>query len=487
MKLADLIDLEAQLARDREADPASLGARDRALLIGARADTAEVPRQELLSRWLAALRDREPGRAWPGQRVEGALRTTRALLVLAGLALGWAASTALLRGGGPHPVNVWDFLLALVGVQLVLLALLLASFFLPLATAGAPLAGLVRGGVAALVRRLAGPARSAEWRALWHRLRSRRSLYHHVEPWLLLGTTQAFGVAFNVGALVAFLRLVTFSDLSFAWSTTLLDLDARTFQSLARAIAAPWATLWPDAVPTLDLVERTRYSHLESAYLWPGVGRAARPEAVGGWWPFLAAALACYGLAPRLALLALSSWRARRALRRLPLDDAEVARVARRLAEPHVETRAPTPEGAVPLAPDARLPASPTHAPAARAAILRWRDAPASVASAVARQASCASAEPASVNGAPLGQAIGEAEVVIVLAESWEAPDKATLRFLRDLRAAAGPGRHVIVVLLDTAAGTPRAPGGEELRIWREQLAALEDPWLAVEPYAEAS
>jgi hypothetical protein len=32
--LADLIDLEAQLARDRDADPAALAARDRALLAG---------------------------------------------------------------------------------------------------------------------------------------------------------------------------------------------------------------------------------------------------------------------------------------------------------------------------------------------------------------------------------------------------------------------------------------------------------------------
>ncbi len=203
MILADLIDLEAQLARDRGVDPRALVARDGGLR--AEAELERSPRGKLLERWLEALRQAEPGQLRPGRAVAGVLRGIRAVLVIAGLALGWSAAAVVLRYTGQQPVNVWDFLLAFVGLQLVLFALLLSSFFLPVAALGAPLLGLFRGLVAAIYPRLAARAlgkdggRLAEWRGLWHRLRSRRSLYHRVEPWILLELTQAFGVAFNVG------------------------------------------------------------------------------------------------------------------------------------------------------------------------------------------------------------------------------------------------------------------------------------------------
>src|SRR3954464_15158658 len=139
MTLADLIDLEVQLARDRESDRADLAARDKELLAGA---CAARSRPALLERWVEALRAWEPGQPHPGRAVETALRSLRALLVLLGLVLGWGAATAILRYAGAEPVNVWDFLLAFVGLQLVLFVLLLSSFFLPPAALGAPFFGL---------------------------------------------------------------------------------------------------------------------------------------------------------------------------------------------------------------------------------------------------------------------------------------------------------------------------------------------------------
>src|SRR5512139_2733339 len=130
MTLANLIDLEAQLSRDRDGDPASLAARDRALVAGGPADEG---RGSLLGRWLDALRASEPGALHPGRAVAGALSAVRAILAVAGLLLGWGMGTALTAYAGGHPVNVWDLLLAFVGVQVALLVLLLASFVLPLA------------------------------------------------------------------------------------------------------------------------------------------------------------------------------------------------------------------------------------------------------------------------------------------------------------------------------------------------------------------
>jgi hypothetical protein len=515
--LPDLIDLEAQLARDHDASPAALEARDRAIVTEGepRAPTSSSPptstsTSSLLAGWLETLRAREPGALFPGRAVARALGSVRAALALLGLALGWGTAAALVAFTGGHPVDVFAVLLVLVLAQAALLVALAAALLLPAATLGAPLVGLFREAAGALVRRLASAAargdrgRAAEWTALWHRLRARRSLYHHVEPWLLLGTTQLFGVAFNVGALAALLRAVVFSDVAFGWGTTLVELSPERFQALASALAAPWGWLFPDAVPSLALVEGTRYSRLEGAYLHAGAGRAADPAFVGGWWPFLAAAVACYGLLPRAAALAFARFRADRLLARLPLADAEVVRVVRRLTEPHVETRSPAPEPAGPRArsagPQAR--AAPGAAPAG---VVLWRDVPGgpALADAVRRHVGrdLAWLRPAGGRDAggedpELARAVAGAGAprraepgpgpVVVVAEGFEAPDRAAIRLVRTLRSAAGPERELLVLLVDVDGGRVRGAGDAAVRIWRDGLAPLEDPGLLVEPLAEA-
>jgi len=499
MTLSDLIDLEAQLGRDHGADPGTLQARDRALLPAAGLERGS--REEILRRWLEALRGAEPGRLHPGATVVSALRAVRAAVILVALVLGWGAATALLHYTGQEPVNVWDFLLVFVGLQILLFALLLCSFFLPVAALGTPLLGLFRGLLSALYPRLAArgllgkdPARVAEWKALWHRLRSRRSLYHGIEPWLLLGVTQAFGVAFNLGALLGCLRLIVFSDIAFSWSTTLLQLDAGRFHALVHALASPFAWIWPDASPSAALVEATRYSRLEGSYVLSGGGRAAHPELVGGFWPFLLCALVAYGLLPRLVALIVSHARAARLLARLPLDDAEVTRVLRRLLEPRVETRSPTPDRAGGT-PGSRALAPALAGDATQCALVLWRDVPPTpqLETAVARQTRCTVTGVHAAGGRDYEEGavdwarrIDGAPAVVVLAEGWEAPDKAALRLLRDLRRQLGPRRPITVLLAQVGASGVRPSLATDVRIWEETLAALEDPYLAVEALRES-
>ncbi len=494
MKLAALIDLEAQLLRDRDADPAELAARDRALLGGRRLD----PRRPhaAVEAWVGALRAEGGGGLLPGPAVARALAATRGLLVVAGLALGWGAAAALLRFEGPHPVNVWDFLLVFVALQIALLLLLLAALAFPLASLGVPLLGLFRSLVGAVYPRLAarglGSERLEEWRLLFHRLRSRRSLYRRVEPWVLVGLAQSFAVAFNAGVILALVRFVVFSDVAFSWSTTLVELDAGRFHRMVRALAVPWAGLWPEAVPSAELVAATRYSRLEGAYFLSGAGRAADPALVGGWWPFLLAAVACYGLAPRLLALAAAGIRTARALARLPLDDVEVEALLGRLAGARVETTSPLPEEPGPPPPPAPLEGAFEGGAPGRCALVVWRDAPYGprVEAAVAERLGCPAApvQPAGGRGheegrVDWGRVAGGADAMAVLAEAWEAPDGGALRLLRRLRQALGGGRRIRVLLLPGDGSEPRPA---EVRVWKEELARLEDPWLSVEPLRSA-
>jgi hypothetical protein len=497
VKLSDLIDLEAQLSRDRDADPGALEARDRGLVAEPRPDPARP--HAAIARWLAALRAAQPGSLFPGHALVRSLRVVRAALAIVGLALGWGAAAALLRFEGPHPVNVWDYLLAFVGVQLVLLALLVVAFAAPIGSLGVPLLGALRAALAAVVARLAraglGRAREEEWRALAQRLRTRRSLYRRVEPWLLFGLTQLFAVGFNAGVLLATLRAVVFSDVPFAWGTTLLQLGPERFHGIVRALATPWAGIWPGAVPSEVLVEATRYSRLEAAYFVAGPGRAADPALVGAWWPFLLAAVVAYGLVPRAAALALARGRAAWLLATLPLDDVEVRAVLRRVCAPRVETRGAG-DGAAPR--DGPLPPAPPRArrhDGGRAALVLWRDVPrgGGLEEAIGRQLGAAvgtvlaagGRDHAEVDWARFADGL---DPVVVLAEAWEAPDGATLRLLRRIREALGPGREVVVLLGEVGpdGGVARADA-RDVGVWRDALAPLGDPWLAVEAVGEGA
>jgi hypothetical protein len=60
------------------------------------------------------------------------------------------------------------------------------------------------------------------------------------------------------------------------------------------------------------------------------------------------------------------------------------------------------------------------------------------------------------------------------------------LRLLRELRRALGQRRHFVVLLAAVDAAGVRPASISEVRIWEESLAALEDPYIAVQPLKAA-
>jgi len=448
-----------------------------------------VPRREApaaLATWLDALRARGSG-FLPGGRVEGAFRLVRWALVAAGLVLGWGSMGAVLRFDGGHPVNVWHFLLVFVLAQLLLLILLLASLLLRRASDPAEL-GPVLALVASLVRRAVrrasrGSEALEDWRVLGDRWRSRRRLYAHLEPWLLLELTQGFGVAFNLAALSAAAGLLLFTDIAFSWSTTIAWLTPERFHHLTTLLARPWGALLPDAVPSLEVVRATQYSRLAGAYVLPGGTQVLRPDLAGGWWPYLLAALVTYGLVPRVAMLAISVARFRWGLSHLPFDDPDAKQALHRLAG-ILGTLRPAPgPGGVPAEPD-------------ECDLVTWRDAPRGAATdgwirsnlgvEVTRQLAAGCWPWEGEAAAVLGPR-PRRRPVVVLAEPFEAPDRALARFLRGVRAATSPSTDVRVLLAaPPGADAPPAAGEaaplpSDVEAWRNALRALGDPYLRLE------
>ncbi len=91
-----------------------------------------------------------------------------------------------------------------------------------------------------------------------------------------------------------------------------------SLHALSTALTWPWHALWPDAVPSLSLVEQTRY--FRSA-----PGTAAAPAALGQWWRFLLMCLLVYVLLPRVLSYAWHRLRLSRMQARLFENDALVA------------------------------------------------------------------------------------------------------------------------------------------------------------------
>jgi Protein of unknown function (DUF2868) len=481
MRLRDVIDFETQLSRDAIRPTQQLASRDERLL----RSIGKVPGNpaRLVVAWLHLLRA-QGSDSFPGHQVEVAVRLVRFGAILAGLLLGWGSIAAVLGIDGSRPVNVWHFLLIFVVAQAILLGMLLSSVVLGIGRGKTDLGPLLEV-VAGLVRRVAGwtTRRSRvlrQWEALAGRLQVRRSLYSHLQPWLLLELTQSFGVAFNLGAVSGALGYLLFTDIAFYWSTTLTWLSPERFHGITSALARPWSSIFPDAVPSLFLVQATQYSRMAGAYVSPHDLRGVPPELPGGWWSFLLAALVTYGLLPRLLALGVAVGQFRWRLARLPFDDPDSKSTLRRLLGLVDDGSAGVPSAA-----------GSRRSDPATCDLVRWRDAVSTkevelwlrraLGLSIHRTLSAGAFPYEGDAGLVLGARPGQ-RPLILLAEVFEPPDKALARFLLAARAATSPTTDVRVLLASVTESGLGPPPPADVALWNDFVRRLGDPYIRAEP-----
>lgn len=497
--LAPLIDLLVQLRRDEDRDREFLRHRDRD--IGRRlAPLGLDPRARLLA-WLAALSETPD----LGHRVAVVQRAGNGLLALVGLLVGWAAARVVLHYDGTQPVNIIHALAVFVGLQLLLVAVLCVTLLPRRATRWAPGLRTLQEAFSALspgrLLRLGERFLPQEVRRLLAAAVGRGSAHQRVlgrvQKWALVGAAQWFGVAFNVGALIGCLYLIASSDLAFAWSTT-LDVEATHLHRLTRGLAAPWAGWLPQAVPSLELIEATRYFRFKDGTL---PGRPTDPAVLGDWWPFLLAAITCYGLLLRTLLLGVAGWRFRRAVEYALLHAPGVQDLWDRLDSALVETRAAQPEAAGDV-PSPRAAHSGQPPLASRAGVLvKWAGVELDHGEAAQPLRQALGVEPRAAFRAGGTNSLEDdrnviADVardagsgpVLILVKGWEPALLEFLDFLADLRRALGDGVPITVLPVgQAAAGGTAAPRPADLEQWRARAYSLGDPWLSVRSPAEAA
>jgi hypothetical protein len=185
------------------------------------------------------------------------------LLVAAGCFFGWATASALLSIEiHEGRINIVVAVALLVAVPFCLLIAGLLGWLWSLRPSGIDakqrLTDLLPSiGFGRLALRFLPLAVRRDVEVVIGRFTAHGRLYGQVERGQLLLWSQVMGTAFGVGALVATLAFVVFTDLAFGWSTT-LDVSASAVHGWARVLAAPWASIWPAANPSLELVEATR-------------------------------------------------------------------------------------------------------------------------------------------------------------------------------------------------------------------------------------
>lgn len=475
--LAQLVDFEVQLASDRDRPREELIARDRAIALGWRNDPASAA--ELVTRWLASLPRRSTAPT-AGERVERAQVIVSWLVFVVFSLIGTTIALAVLQFTGDHPINVFVVLGVFVFLQWINLLGTIVAFVRSRSSPGflaqLPLSALVR----KLIIRIAGAEDTGRFLA-------RRSLYGEVERWVLFRAMQLGAIAFNLGAIATFVAAVSFTDLAFAWSTT-LQIEAEGLQRFCEGLAAPWRLWLPDAVPTLDLIGATQYFRLDSAYVNAPAGARVRDAALaGGWWPFLLMCLLVYGLLPRLVLAVWASVGIHRAFGKLSFDTPEEAEVIARLTIPRVRrvqendpgNVAPLGEGHQPLDRPQQL------SQAEPAIAVRWREAEISdeafrkrlherFGARVEGPIANAGGHDHRQDEALLRRLEGSEQPVLVLAEPWNAPDRAFKRLIQALRARGHSSRNIYVLL--TTGGND-----EQRAVWAGYLAELGDPYIALD------
>ncbi len=457
--LAALAVLPAVLESDEQGAPTQRRRRDRAIGKGLK-HLAKTPLVQVLE-WLVCM-----GMQPKLERARTACYAVVAVLIATGLLIGGAAAVGAFFYDGTTRVNVVAVLAVFVGLQTVLLVLVLVSMlpehalgWLPGAEAITAILRMLSPGRIALVVHKLLPVDIEQTLRQLGRASNGGGLTPRLRTWIVIACAQYLALAFNAGAVFAALCLVVFSDIAFGWATT-LALGATEFHRLVEWVALPWSEWLPTALPSIELIEASRYYRLEDAEQI-----VDDPKLLGQWWPFVVASMVTYGLVPRVLTLALALNRLRRAGEHALLVQPGVAELIERLNTTLVETQSEEPETAGDDARSAMAPSPRRQVlPKDLGAIIDWADVPVAqhwLDALGDRKPPCVVYQAGGGRTLESDQAVVDAirdasndGSVAVLTKGFEPPLLELDDFLDALRKAIGQQRDIIIVPLD-------APGRE--------------------------
>lgn len=314
--LATAIDIPAWLEQDRQNSWKTRIQRDQQISL-----QAQIPAQQAHKRvmhWWSQIQPKVDLSS-SGQTLASLFKRVSWMTILAGFVFGIVLASTLLHYDGSQPINVLVLLVVLV---LLPLLLFLFSLLLPFFSSGSFLSGLNIGSILLAYIKKKSPALNDFFSS--SRSDSARD---KLLRWRLLLHSQQFGIALAVAALLTLLARVSFSDLAFGWSTT-LDFDSSSLTPWIQTLATPWAAWFPEAVPTNQLIEQSRFFRLEN-----GVSELSA-QTLTGWWKFIAMCLLVYGIGFRLLAAWFAHFNYKKAVENMLLQHSEVTALLDRFDAP---------------------------------------------------------------------------------------------------------------------------------------------------------
>lgn len=510
-QISDLMDLDHFLRRAQGESDDTGGpdtrAADRAIYLSyAATHTPPFDRKAVIRHWLDEKRAglSEP-RLLPGALYSQSLSFLKIACAAAAFLIGALLAWSVLSYSGAAPINIFTCIWVMVAPQVLLLALLVLSALLSRMGVPDTFKGFYSP-AALLLRRLADRAKTAGQNALPGHARLRVSalvdaagrgnaLYGPIFFWPVFLLAQLFGVWFNLGLLCATGLKLAITDLAFGWQSTLFP-DPELVYRMVELFSTPWSWVVTAAHPTLAQIEGSRM------ILKEGMVHMATPDLVS-WWPFLIYAVLCYGLIPRLALLAFGRWQQHRALNAASFSTGACDRLLSRMQAPRLQSAglgleqegvdllpvsepafspdvAQGPTGpALVLVPEEIAHLFPDEALKERiAAVLGLK----MVRRLLVAQNPAADAQ---ALAAALSRQAGPTDDLrlVVVVEAWQPPLAETLFWLASLRRAAGPRTGLIVGLVGKPETDNRltAPGPTDKKVWAQAIGSLKDPFVRVE------
>ena len=289
-----------------------------------------------------------------------------------------------------------------------------------------------------------------------------------------LQLTQFAGVAFNIGTLGRDGWLCAVSrSARFGWETTPQETMNQALHRTTQAVAAPWSWLRPEWVPSAEEINASRI-------VWDkGTPITPRIELARQWYPFFLAALVVWGLLPRLAIWAGLGVRQRYAVTHYSFQERVHREWWRRLTDLAIAVPASGPsDGAIALLWGG---VNPNHEELRTSALQQLR---VNVSQEAPIGGADVEADDAALNqtGAFVKKKSGAR--VVILAEAWSLTPKDFQDFHARLRNQIGRDAAVDVFLVGLPANGKimTSPKDEEVNMWQEFAAGLDDPALFVRP-----
>ncbi len=481
---ADLLDLDALLADDAEADASQLRTRDRVIADEAIAprlpdalspDAATADRSRVLRLWLEARREKNSAKhaatLTPGEAFRHSRWLVGGIFGIVSLLAGIGVVMSILHREQRY-FNVVLFLAATLLPQLILLLMLGVGWLMrgrrPEKSAGF-FQAIARNAIDALsekaLARKVGDTATRSWRAL------RRRAYL---AWPLAATSQTAAVLFNLGLIGAFIGCLLVMDLRFFWESTPAVEAANSLKGIVDALAAPWSWILPTFPPSAAEIEATRIATVNDY--------TERADSAAAWAPFLILSLITWGLLPRLLLRLIIGWLGKRAVAGYRFNERPHRELWRRLTEVRLE--APVTgqrDDAVVLLWGGTDPDSERL----RTALLqqaRWNPVTTRAVGGLDLEAD----EKAVTETVEKMRAADRPIRIAVVADSWALVPRDLAPFLKKLRAAVGADVSILCFLLGAPKGQGSsalaAPEAEEITIWENFAADLDDPKLRIQP-----